>query len=107
MKNYIQAGVNLTAAAPYDVASGHGVKIGDLFGIAASDALSGADIDFVTQGVFDVAKVSANTFAVGAKVYWDDTAKNVTSTSSGNTLIGAAVAAAGDGDATVAVRLNV
>lgn len=107
MKNYIQAGVNLTAPAPYDVVSGAGLKIGDLFGVAAGDADSGDDVDFVTEGVFAIAKVSANTFAIGAKVYWDNSAKNATSTSSGNTLIGAAVAAAADGDATVAVRLNV
>ena len=107
MKNYIQQGVNLTALAPYDVVSGAGVKIGDLFGIAAGAADSGDDVDFVTEGVFALLKVTANTFAVGAKVYWDDSAKNATSTASGNTLIGAAVAIAANGDTTVAVRLNV
>lgn len=107
MKNYIQKGENLTAPAPYDVLSGGGLKIGDLFGIATVDGLSGEPVTFVTTGVFAVDKVSANTFTVGAKVYWDDAAKLATSTASGNTLIGAATEAAGAGAATVAVRLNV
>jgi predicted RecA/RadA family phage recombinase len=50
--------------------------------------------------------VSANTFAVGAVVYWDDTAKVVTSTASGNTRVGLAVTAAANPSVSVNVRLD-
>ena len=42
----------------------------------------------------------------GAKLYWDNTNKNLTTTLTANTLIGAAVSAAAIGDSTVIVRLN-
>ncbi len=106
MKNYVQKGENLTIAAPYDVTSGGGVKSGLIFGIASGDAESGDDVDLVTIGVFDLPKVSTNTFAIGAAVYWDDTAKLVTSTATDNTKIGVAVEAVGNPSGSVNVRLN-
>lgn len=106
MKNYVQNGVNLTLPAPADVASGAGVLVGAIFGVAATTALSGEDVDIVTGGVFNLPKVSALAIAVGDKVYWDDTAKLVNKTASGNTLIGVAVSAAANPSAAVDVRLN-
>lgn len=106
MKNFVQAGSNLTLTAPYAVTSGAGVKIGAIFGVAAGTAASGATVDVVTHGVFDLPKVSTDTFAVGAAVYWDDTAKLVTSTTSGNTKIGVAVAAADNPSGFARLRLN-
>lgn len=106
MQNYVQKGENLTIAAPDDVASGGGVKAGLIFGVAAGDAMSGADVDLVTVGVFDLPKVSTDVFAVGAAVYWNDTTKLVTSSASGNTKIGVAVTAAANPSGTVKVRLN-
>ena len=106
MRNYVQPGNNVTIPAPYAVASGGGVKSGLLFGIAAGSAAEAADLDLVTVGVFDLTKVGANSFAVGAAVYWDDTAKLATSTSASNTKIGVAVEAAAADTAAVRVRLN-
>lgn len=106
MKNYVSPGNVLTLPSPYDVASGGGVKSGLIFGIACSTAESGDDVDVDTVGVYDLVKVSANAFAVGAAVYWDDTAKVATSTSTDNTKIGVAVAAAANPSATVRVRLS-
>ena len=106
MKNYVQKGENLTIAAPYDVASGGGAKSGLIFGVAAVDALSGADVDLVTVGIFDLPKVSTDVFAVGFAVFWDNSAKLMTSTTRGNTKIGVAVKAASNPSGTVAVRLN-
>ena len=106
MKNYVQKGENLTFPAPYDVASGGGVKSGLIFGVAAGDALSGADVDLVTVGVFDLPKVSTDVFTIGAAVYWDNTAKLVTTTTSGNTKVGVAVTAAPNPSGSVNVRLN-
>lgn len=106
MKTFVQPGHTLTVAAPYAVASGAGCKVGLIFGIAQGAAALGADVDLLTEGVVDLAKVSTDTFAVGGAVYWDDTAKLATSTASGNTKIGAATAAAGNPSAAVRVRLN-
>lgn len=96
----------VTLTAPYAVASGAGVKIGPIFGVAAGAAASGATVDVVTEGVFTLPKVSTDVFAVGAAVYWDDTAKLITSTTSGNTKVGVAVTAAANPSGTVNVRLN-
>ena len=38
-------------------------------GTGSCDALSGADVDVVTVGVFDLPKASADVFAVGANTF--------------------------------------
>lgn len=106
MKNYVQAGNNLTLTAPYAVDSGDGCKIGSIFGVAAGEAESGDEVDIVTTGVFTLPKTSALAISVGDKLYWDNTAKLVNKTATDNTLIGVAVSAAVNPSATVEVRLN-
>lgn len=95
MKNFIQPGDVLTVAAPANVASGAGVLVGSLFGVAAAAALSGAPVEIATRGVFDLPKVGSQAWTVGARVYWDGTA--CTTTASTNKLIGVAAAAVGSG----------
>lgn len=106
MRNYVQTGTNLTLPAPANTISGAGVLVGSIFGVAAESALSGEELDLVTKGVFDLPKVSALAIAIGDRVYWDNTAKLVNKTATGNTLIGVAVSAAANPSATVNVRLN-
>ena len=106
MKNYVQKGENLTIAAPYDVTSGAFLKSGLIVGVASGDALSGADCDVVTVGVFDLPKVSTDVFVVGAACFWDDTAKLITSTTSGNSKVGIAVEARANPSGFARVRLN-
>lgn len=106
MKNYIQHGDEVTVAAPYDVASGAGFLVGSLFAVAMTTASSGADVVGSTCGVYDLKKTSAQAWTVGAKVYWDNTAKEVTTTSTSNTLIGCAIEAAANPSSTGKVRLN-
>lgn len=105
MKNFVQKGDVVTLAAPATVTSGSGVLVGKLFGVANTDAASGADVTVSLEGVYDLPKATG-AITAGALVYWDNTAKNVTTTSTSNTLIGAAVVAAASGDATARVRLN-
>lgn len=105
MKNYIQKGEVLTLVAPAAVSSGDGLLVGSVFAVALSDAESGADVEAQVCGVFELPKASG-AVTQGAKLYWDNTAKDVTTTSTSNTLIGVAVEAAASGDATVIVRLN-
>lgn len=103
---YIQDGDVLDLTAPYDRTAGQGALIGDTFGIACNTVLSGAVGQFATEGVFDIAKTAAQTFAQGALVYWDNSAKSVTAVSTGNRRIGSATQAAAGGDATARVRLS-
>jgi predicted RecA/RadA family phage recombinase len=107
MKNFIQRGDTVTLVAPYALASsGLGVKVGSIVGVAVAAASSGADVEVALTGVFDVKKTSAQAWTVGALVYWDDSAKEFTTTSTSNTLAGVAVAAAANPTATGRVRLN-
>jgi predicted RecA/RadA family phage recombinase len=89
MKNFIQPGTMITVIAPYAVTSGQGVKVGTLFGIAAYNAAQGAQVEIKREGVFDLTAVTADTAAPGAKVYWDDAARKITTTATNNTLVGA------------------
>lgn len=106
MKNFIQPGDAVTIPAPADVVSGAGVLAGTLFGVAEHDALSGEDVTINTSGVYDMAKVSAQAWTVGAAIYWDNTAKLATTVATSNTLIGNAVAAAANPSATGRVLLG-
>lgn len=104
MKNWIQPGSRLTLTAPYDVASGAGFLVGAIFAIAVSAALSGQPVEGERNGVVDLPK-AAGAVTAGQKLYWDDSAKAVTTTASSNKLIGAAHLAAASGDAAVRVVL--
>jgi predicted RecA/RadA family phage recombinase len=95
MINFVQKGEVITLTAPYAVSSGDGMLVGSLFGLATTDGASGAEVEtFVGSGVFDITKVSAQAWTAGASIYWDDSAKKATTTSSGNTFIGFATLAA-------------
>ncbi len=106
MNNFIQPGHVLTLAAPYAVASGAGLLVGSIFGVASCAAGTSEPVEAQTVGVFELPKTSALEIAVGDRVYWDNAAKLVNKTASGNTLIGVAVNAVPNPSATVRVRLN-
>lgn len=106
MKNFVQPGNVLSLTAPYAVSSGGGLKVGSIFGVASKDADNGATVEAAVTGVYTLPKTSALAISIGDKVYWDDTAKEVNKTASGNTLVGVAVSAAANPSSTVAVRLN-
>ena len=105
MKNFVQHGNTLTLTAPTDLTSGDGVIVGSIFAIANTNALTGQDVECELAGVFELPKATG-ALAQGAKVYWNNTSKNVTGTASGNTLIGVTTKGAGANDAAVPVRLN-
>jgi predicted RecA/RadA family phage recombinase len=104
MKNFVHRGEVLSLTAPYDVLSGAGFKVGNIFAVASGDAVSGAAVEGQVKGVVRIVK-DASVFAQGDLVYWDDTAKKATSTVGSNLLIGNAEAAQLTGDATVDVVL--
>lgn len=87
--DYVQPGETITGIAPYNVASGAGALLGShLFGVALSTVLSGAQTEFRLVGVWDLACLSTDVPAFGALLYWDNTNKRLTTTASGNTLVG-------------------
>ncbi|MFO0453093.1 MAG: DUF2190 family protein [Pseudomonadota bacterium] len=108
MKNYVQPGDTLSLAAPYGVASGDGLLVGSLFGIANGTASTGEPVEAAVVGVFDLKKTGSQAWAAGDRIYWNNTARETTKTATGNTLIGVAVEAvgAGAGDNLGRVRLN-
>ena len=107
MKNYIQRGETLTLIAPAAVASGDMVKVGQIHGVAVAAAASGAEVEVVTIGVFELPKKTAEAISQGDLLYWDNTNKYLTKTSGvGLTLVGAATAGALAAATTVQARLN-
>lgn len=107
MKNFIQRGDIISVPAPTGgVTSGGGVLVGSIFGLACHSAAEAAPVEIEVTGVWSLPKTSALAIAVGEKVYWDDTAKVVNKTSSGNTLVGVAVSAVANPSPSVNVRLN-
>lgn len=105
MKNFVQVGDVLDFTAPAGgVVSGLAYVIGVAFLIAASTAAEGERFAGVVEGVATLPKASG-AVTEGALVYWDNTAKNVTTTASGNKKIGYAVNAQGADDTIVSVKL--
>lgn len=95
MKNLVNDGGNVTVPAPYDVASGEGVLVGALFGVAQTAALSGTPVVLELGGTYDLAKAGSQAWALGAQIYWDAAARLCTTSDTGNTAIGKAVLAVG------------
>jgi predicted RecA/RadA family phage recombinase len=106
--NYLHAGKTVTLTAPTGgVPSGHGFMSGTLFGVAQFTAAETKPVEAAIVGVWRLPKAGTPlTFAEGAKVFWDDSAKTCKATSAGYFPIGAAVTAAGANDTTVDVRLD-
>lgn len=77
--------------------SGVGVLIGSIFGIAVTTNLVGEAVALRTRGIFDHTKEAAGSgqaFVPGDTIYWDNTNKRLTKTTSGNTKVGYVTAAA-------------
>lgn len=109
MKNYIQPGNSVTMTAPSGgVVSGIAYLIGALFGVAAVTAAEGESFEMSLVGVYTLPAASgaSTDFTAGAKLYWDDTAKKVTKTATGNTPVGYALADKATGGTTATVRLT-
>jgi len=106
MKNFIQPGNVVTLVAPYNLISGQGALVGAIFGIAATDALQGTPVEAVRDGVFVLGAVTADTLAIGEKVYWDNTARRITKTATNNVLVGAAAAAKSGTETSATVLLD-
>lgn len=105
MKNFVEKGETFRFVADKDYKSGDVVIVGDLVGIAVTDAKTGDESVAHACGVYRLPK-SAGAIGQGAKVYWVTADSNISTTASGNTLIGRAWAAQQAADPTVDVKLT-
>jgi predicted RecA/RadA family phage recombinase len=106
MQNAVQPGNVIELLAPYIRTSGQGALVGSIFGIACGDVASGVVGQFELVGVFDIAKTAVEVWAVGNRVYWDDSTKLCTTTAASNKLIGVALAITANPSSTGRVRLS-
>lgn len=106
-KNYIQPGKTITLAAPYARESGEGALIGSIFAVALVKLANAASGEWGTEGVWDLAKTSAQAWTVGDKIYWDNTNKRCDNVpTAGFRQIGVCVEAAANPTSTGKVRLD-
>jgi predicted RecA/RadA family phage recombinase len=105
-KNYVQDGKALNYTAAANIKSGDFVLIGSLGAVAKTDIATGKTGAVHICGVFSIAKASG-AITQGAKLYWNATNSNLTTTASGNTFVGLAAEASASGDATAKLLLNV
>ncbi|MDQ7989023.1 MAG: DUF2190 family protein [Candidatus Dactylopiibacterium sp.] len=103
---FIQPGEVMDYLATAAVAVNDVVVAGDRIGIAINNIPNGERGSVRVSGVFSLPKVSANVIAQGAKVFWDATAKAITTTEGTNKVAGYAFAGAAAGTALVAVKIN-
>ena len=108
MRNFVQPGDSLAVAVPYvgGVSAGQGVLVGALFGIAAVDGVQNATIECQTAGVFDITKEPSLAITAGARVFWDNTNRRITTSATSNFQVGIATQAALAADTTVRVVLQ-
>lgn len=107
-KNYVQEGdvIDYANASGSTITSGTPVLIGARLGVALADIANGSTGSVQVEGVFTITKLGTDNVTAGALLYWDNTNKRLTTTASGNTLAGFAVAAAGSGATTVNIKIN-
>ena len=107
MQNYIQNGHVITVTTPAGgILSGEGLIVGNTFGVAAYSADEGDPLELATTGVYKLPKATAAVLTVGARVAWDNTAKNINVPGTGRFPVGIATEAAGNCITSVAVRLD-
>lgn len=105
--NLVQDGDTITITAGGTITSGSLVVTGALFGVAVTDAASGDSVALMTEGVFDLPKVTG-AVSVGDIAYWDSSESKVTVTrvtDTGDLRIGIVVADATSGAANARVKL--
>lgn len=107
MKNYVQPGKTIDVVLAAAITSGAAILVGALVGVATTTGGIGDTVAVSLEGVYNLPK-AVGAISQGAILYWDDTAKNVTTNaaSGANTKIGHAFLAALSGDATVDVKLS-
>src|SRR5689334_22276273 len=107
MRNFVQKGDDIDVVAPSGgLASGDFYLLGALGGVCATAGAQGVTVTLKRYGVFTLPKATGAAWSEGDQLYWDNSAKKFTKTTSGNTKWGVAAADAASGDATGSVLLS-
>ncbi|MGF6694762.1 putative RecA/RadA family phage recombinase [Metapseudomonas resinovorans] len=108
MKSFIQHGDVVTVPAPSGgTVSGELYKVGAFVGVAATTEAAGDPVELKLSGVFQLAKTSAQAWAVGDLVYMNTTSRALSNASAaGLVLVGVATEVAANPSATGRCRLN-
>lgn len=119
-QNHITDGsrIEVTLGNETTLAAGKGRLVGSMFGVILSltrngqtvfsnQASASGDVAVIAlSGVFTLPKTNPLVINLGAKLYWDDTNKVVTTTVGSNVFVGYAWTAAASTDGTVQVKLQ-
>lgn len=99
-KNYRQHGDVVRCKAPGNISSGDFVRVGNMHGVAQTDASTGEIFSLDTRGIWNLPKVTTETWHEGDYIYWDVSAGKATNAAqtSGDPLIGVATLVVEDGD---------
>lgn len=106
MRNFIQQGDIITVIAPVALSSGQGVLIGNLFGIATTDAAAGQTVELATRGVFTLPKAANIALDACARVSWDASNGQIVAPASGMAPVGVVILDAVNGTISARVRLD-
>jgi predicted RecA/RadA family phage recombinase len=108
MRSYLNTGDALTTTANRTAVADVGMLIGRIFGITKEACTNTGTVVLQRHGLFrGIAKATGEAWTLGALLYWDNTNFRFTTTSSGNSDVGACAGlAAASGDTTGTVLLN-
>lgn len=100
MRNFVQEGESVDLTAPSGgVTAGETYKVGAFIVVAAADAAEGETFVGYRLGVYDVVTDTGAAWAEGDVIYWDNTNRRYTKTTTSNTKAALAAAAKASGDA--------
>ena len=108
MRNNIRPDArSIPMPVPYagGILSGQGMLVGAFFGVAAMDAAQSAPVECETRGEFELTKEPTLAITQGARVFWDNTNRRITTTATGNFQVGICTIAALAADTTVRLML--
>lgn len=107
MRNFVGSGDIVTLTAPAgNVLTGVGYVIGAMFVVAQSSVVAGRPFTGIREGIVSLPK-PAGAITEGARLWWNNTTKQVaTGSAVGLFPLGTAAAAALSGAATVEVALD-
>lgn len=105
MKNFVQEGKVLTHVLAAAVESGEPVVLAAGIGVATGKGEIGDSAELLMEGVVKLPKKAATSMAFGAKVAWDSTPGEITTTLVDGVPCGYVSKAAGASDTTVEVKL--
>jgi predicted RecA/RadA family phage recombinase len=88
MRNHINSGEEVVLTAPRTLVSGNGFRVGQVFAVALTDAANATAVVGKRVGRVTLPINPADNPTVGALLYWDNTNVRLTTTLTGNLLVG-------------------